>query len=145
MATQEEVELVVAHLNKSHPIEFFRTMNENQAGIGAVLRFLYEAAGTVTAGRISEFMGVSTARVAVLLKKMEAKGLIEKERAAEDARVTIVRLSEAGETKVLQMQEALSGQINTIIDKVGMEKLLEFIATSEKIRDAVRSSFDLKE
>ena len=78
MATQDEVELILENLQEVHPAEFFKTLNEENAGIGAVLRYLNEAEGDVTAGNISKYLHVSTARVAVLLKKMAVQGLVTK-------------------------------------------------------------------
>ena len=112
-------------------------MDETKAGIGAVLRLLNDARETVTAGRISEILGVSTARVAVLLKKMEAKGLITKERDSADARITVVRLTELGGDKIAQMHSEMYRQIGHIIDVVGEARLIEFIEIAGEIQKAI--------
>lgn len=138
MATAEQVELLLEQLEKSHPSKFFKRMNETQAGIGAVLRLLSESKNTVTAGDISNFLDVSTARVAVVLKKMVAKGLIIKESDPLDARITVVKLTAYGEENVQRMKEELYEQIATVIDKVGEERLYEFVAISNEIRDALK-------
>ena len=96
MATQEQIKKIHSEMEKAQPVDFFKRINEIQAGIGAVLRVLYEYDGTVTAGQISEILEVSTARVAVLLKKMDSKGLITKKHSTDDARVTIVSITEHG-------------------------------------------------
>ncbi|MBO5197722.1 MAG: MarR family transcriptional regulator [Lachnospiraceae bacterium] len=136
MATKEEIELILNGLEDTHPANFFQAMSETHMGIGAVLRYLSESDTTVTAGKISEKLRVSTARVAVLLKKMEAKGLIVKAADDSDSRVTIVRLSEQGEVLVRKMREELYQKAGAVIDAIGMERMLEFVAISRKIRDA---------
>lgn len=137
MATHEQIAMTLEALQATHPKELFHTMDLNQAGIGAVLRLVYESKETVTAGKIADFMGVSTARVAVLLKKMAAQGLIIKESDAKDGRVTVVRLSEQGVARVEAIRSRLYTHIGAVIDKVGMERMQEFITISGEIRDAV--------
>lgn len=64
MATQAEIELLLNQLKKAPPSGGFKNIDKSTAGIHAVLQYLYEAQGVVTAGNISEKMGISTARVA---------------------------------------------------------------------------------
>lgn len=133
MATREQIETVAAVLQQIHPAPFFHKINQSQAGIGAVMRYLSETEGDVTAGSIADFMGVSTARVAVLLKKMAAKGLIVKAKNTADGRVTIVRLSDAGKQAAQSMQNSFYSRVGKVIDKIGMERMLEFLATAAEI------------
>ena len=137
MACKAQIELVLAKMREVYPDKFFKCMDETQAGIGAVLRLLYESDGTATAGRISDLLQVSTARVAVLIKKMSAKGLVTKERGVVDARRTIVRLTACGEQVIKEMQEMLYRQIGLAIDTVGEERLLDFIQTAKELQRAM--------
>lgn len=137
MACKAQIELVLAKMREVYPDKFFKCMDETQAGIGAVLRLLYESDGTATAGRISDLLQVSTARVAVLIKKMSAKGLVTKERGVVDARRTIVRLTACGEQVIKEMQDMLYRQIGLAIDTVGEERLLDFIQTAKELQRAM--------
>lgn len=142
MATREQIEYIVRELPKAHPANFFKIFNDSNTGIGFAVKLLYAAEDNrLSAGAISEAMGVSTARVAVLLKKMEGKGLITRESDRTDARVTVVCLSEAGKTVAEQMQENMLGHISYVIDKVGMEKLKQFIALSVEVKVAMAEGF----
>lgn len=138
MANRETVEMILKKMEGSNPVDFFKSVNELQMGIGAVLQILQKSQGVVTAGQISEEMGVSTARVAVLLKKMAAKGLITKEKGVMDGRVTIVRLTESGENIASKMRHEMWVQVEKIIDSIGEEKVLEFIEISNEIRNIVK-------
>lgn len=138
MANRETVEMILKKMEGSNPVDFFKSVNELQMGIGAVLQILQKSKGVVTAGQISEEMGVSTARVAVLLKKMAAKGLITKEKGVMDGRVTIVRLTESGENIASKMRHEMWVQVEKIIDSIGEEKVLEFIEISNEIRNIVK-------
>ena len=145
MATKEQIQRIFQKMQECHPAELFRCMDDTKAGLGAVLRILYTAKEPVTAGMISEKMGISTARVAVLLKKLEAKGLIIKEHAARDARVTRVRLTEHGAEMILEWWDKICERMGNIIDRIGEERLLEYIEIGNEIRQIMSAppeSFD---
>lgn len=134
MATKEQIRRILLKMEKSHPAEFFRCMDDTKVGLGAVLRILYQKKEPVTAGEISEQMGISTARVAVLLKKLEAKGLIVKGHDPRDARVTKVSLTEYGMKMILKWWDRICEQMGEVIDRIGEERLLEYIEIGEEIR-----------
>ena len=71
MATQEQIETLLEQLEKAPPSAHFQRIDKNAAGIQAILKYLSETDEQVTAGDISDHLNVSTARVAVLLKKMD--------------------------------------------------------------------------
>lgn len=141
MATREQIESILGEMAKLRPENFLRQLNRTQAGIGAVICLLNESRDTVTAGRISEVLHISTARVAVLLKKMEAKGLIAKAHDEADARVTVVRLTAQGQETARQMRGELCAQIGRVIDQVGEERVRDFISLALEIRAAAEEPF----
>ena len=75
--------------------------------------------------------------MAVLLRKLEAKGLIVTGARASDARVTSVRLSEAGREAARQLRESLHEQIGYLADRLGEEKLVQFALTAREIQTAL--------
>lgn len=139
MATNEQIEILLEKLKQAPPSEYFQKFDMNAAGIRAILKLLNETDSKVTAGKISERMNVSTARVAVLLRKMEAKGLIEKERDITDARVVVVKLSEHGKQVADKFKENVYTHISELIDKIGMEKMLEFAEISNEIHAVMKA------
>ncbi len=144
MASREQIELLRRQLWEAVPMDFCKQIDQKQAGMEAILQLLLEADQTVTAGMLSEAMNVSTARMAVLLRKMSEKGLIVKETHALDGRVTVVRLTEHGEAIAGKKREEALRQIGAVIDKVGMERMLEFIRISKEIKEVIRCpEFDL--
>ena len=96
MATEEEVERLLWLMHEVHPQHSFKEVDKTSEGLGAVLRFLGHVEEPVTSGQIAQAMQVSTARMAVLLKKLEGKGLIIRETGVNDARTTVVRLRQRG-------------------------------------------------
>ena len=140
MATTEQVEALMEQLKKAPPAECFQNFDMSTAGIRAILKILNETAGKVTAGDLSEQMKVSTARIAVLLKKMEAKGLIEKEHDSADGRVVVVKLSNQGKELADEFKANLYAHIGEMIDKIGMDRMLEFAAISNEIQSLMKKS-----
>ena len=140
MAAKEQIEALLEQLEKAPPSEHFQHIDKNTAGIRAILKYLSETDETVTAGKISEHMKVSTARVAVLLKKMAAKDLIEKERDPADGRIVVVKLSEHGKQTAEMLRENLYRHIGEMIDRVGMDRMLEFAAISNEIHSVMKET-----
>ena len=116
-----------------HPADCFKPIDAANAGLGAVLRLLYLADQPVTAGTISEKLHVSTARVAVLLKKLVAKGLVTKGRDPVDARVTVVALTPLGAQTVQDLADHMHQQVGLLIDQIGEARLLDFIRTAQAV------------
>ena len=144
MASTEQIEILLEQLEKAPPSEHFRHIDRNAAGIHAILKYLSDSQEAVAAGKISEHMKVSTARVAVLLKNMEAKGLIEREKDPDDGRSVLVKLSEHGMQTAIAAREEMYRSIGEMIDKVGMERMLEFAAISNEIHSIMElSEFDV--
>ena len=77
--------------------------------------------------------------MAVLLKKMAAKGLITKGHDPADARVTVVSLTEQGRESIREIEGELYRQTGLVIDRVGEERVLEFIAIAQEIQSALQN------
>ena len=137
MATAEQIERIAALLRQAHPAASLKKVNEAAEGLGAALLFLAQEDAPVSAGAVSAYLHVSTARVAVLLRKLEAKGLIVTGARASDARVTSVRMSEAGREAARQLRESLHEQIGYLADRLGEEKLVQFALTAREIQTAL--------
>ena len=137
MASQEQIKHMIAAFDSIHPANVFKRFNETNAGIGAVLRFLHENDAPVTAGQISSALNISTARVAALLKKMTNRELIIKETGVQDARTTLVSLSPKGAKSASCMQEDLYRQVGNLIDRIGSERLCEYIAIAKEIHSVL--------
>lgn len=134
MATQGQIETLLEALSRARPSEHFQKIDKSYVGVRAILKHLNEGSDHATAGEISKALGVSTARVAVLLKKMVAKGLLEKQSDPADGRVVVIRLSRLGRDTAEQFRHELYARFGTLIDEIGMERMLEFAAISREIQ-----------
>lgn len=142
MATEEQIKQLMGELEQAPPSQLFQSIDASTVGMRAVLLYLGDMDQVVTAGMVSDFMHVSTARVAVLLKKMEAKGLLEKERDPKDARKVMVCLSAQGMELAEQLHGCIKDHVAAMIDQIGMERMLEFAAIAKEIH-AIFSSAEI--
>ncbi len=138
MATQEQVEVLLAAMHKAPPSEKYQKMDRSSMGIRAILKYLSRKNERATAGEISKALGVSTARVAVLLKKMVAKGLLEKKSDPADGRLVVVCLSQQGKDAAEQLRREICGLLGSLIDEIGLERMLEFAAVSNEIHEIIK-------
>lgn len=123
-------------------MRFAPKINATNAGISLAVKLLTESPERkLTAGDMSQAMRVSTARVAVLLQKMESRGLISKESDKTDGRVTIVRLTDDGEKFAEIMRRTAIERISMVIDKLGEEKFLQFARLNAEFNEAVGEVF----
>lgn len=134
MATIVQIESILKKFEKATPKDFFQCVDGAQLGMTAVLRLLNETDMPQTAGAISDALEVSTARVAVLLRKMKNKGLITKDNSVMDARVTLVELTEQGRKIAQANKQYAYEKIGQLIDEIGEERLEEYIEISTKIQ-----------
>ncbi|MDE6781539.1 MAG: MarR family transcriptional regulator [Ruminococcus sp.] len=139
MTTREEALSVIQRLYGKPSNEVFKKLSNDNAGIHCMLKYLSIVGKPVSAGEISEFMQVSTARVSVLLRKMLDRGFIVREKSAEDARKIMISLSDRGRQEDRRHIEEMIGIFQKVIDEVGSERMEEFISVAHKIREIVRS------
>ena len=137
MVSEAEVWRILSEFNSIKPVEFLQQIDVNSMGIGKVLGFISCANREVSAGEISEYMEVSTARVAVLLKKMSDKGLIVKHSDPNDARRVLVSITDEGRTLLKEKREEILLYAGAIIDRFGKEKIEDFIQACREIKSIV--------
>ncbi len=135
LATNEQIESVLRKFEKATPKDFFKCVDGAQLGMTAVLRLLNESDAPQTAGAISDALEVSTARVAVLLRKMVSKGLVTKDSSVMDARVTLVELTPQGKAIAQAHKQYAYEKVGRVIDEIGEEQLDAYIEISAKIQE----------
>ncbi len=136
MAAQKEIDELMRLFAENRP-EQKESWNRHAAteseGMLGVLLYLYRKQGTVTAGMISRDMHVTTGRVSVLIKKMSDRGLIIRKSGKSDARVTEIRMTDKGRREVENIQKKRNEQLSELIDKVGMDRLKEYVKTQKEV------------
>lgn len=136
MSTREDAREMLSRFRACRSKSFYGKMDESQRGIGFVLAYLQEAEREVIAGDLARELGVSTARIAALLRKMESHKLIVRYRSPADARQTVVEITEEGSAYVDRVKEQMLLKMELLLEKVGKEDMEEFIRISHKIKEA---------
>ncbi len=136
MFTREETIVIIQRIFESRPTKLFKPLDETRAGLHCVLRMLDREEKPLTAGQISTKMGVSSARVAVLLRKMAEKGLIVREGSPDDARKSMISLSDKGRSQIEKLNEERINVFQGVINRLGKEKTEQFIQLSGELKKA---------
>ena len=137
MVSEAEIWEILSEFNSIKPVEFLQQIDVNSMGIGKVLGFISCANREVSAGEISEYMEVSTARVAVLLKKMSDKGLIVKHSDPKDARRVLVSITEEGRKVLKEKRDEILLYSGAVIERFGKDKIEDFIQACREIKSIV--------
>lgn len=140
----EDAKEILDVAEQTWPKSFVGCLDQNSAGIGCVMRYLYEENTPVTAGAISKFMGVSTARVAVLLRTLEEKGMIDRDRDEKDSRKTLISISSRGKEMYEDAELNLLRLIDAVIQEMGKEQLMSFLQLSAKLEASMLKIKDEK-
>lgn len=138
MATEQEIKALLRLAYEARPHDPLQEINMSSAGQGAVMHFLFEQREPVTAGQIAQALHGTTARTAVILKKLEAKGMIMRKHGEADARTIVVQLSDAGQAEELRHQREVLRYAGALIDEIGFERMLAFMETAREIREVMR-------
>ena len=133
MATQEEIKTIHSMLEECRSLGAVERMDATNRGIASILRCLSKQDRPIASGELSERIGVSTARIAVLLRKMSARNLIVTGDDPSDARKTLVSISDNGKEQWNRLVEDHVAFLSTIIDRIGFDRTKEFIELSKEI------------
>ena len=135
--TGTEAKELLEKIRSSRPQDFFGKLDTVLTGVGYVLTYLDSADGVVLAGDLARELNVSTARIAALLNKMERNGLVMRTGTPDDARKTVVEITQAGRIFLHERQKELMRMADVLIEKVGKDDINEFIRISGEIRNAL--------
>ncbi len=93
----ENCQEFVSLLLKTNPKELIDRLSEGMTGTTPILLYLSQRREKeVLAGELADYLSVSTARIAVILERMQKKGLLEKYKPIRDKRMTVVHITEKG-------------------------------------------------
>lgn len=123
MASKEEVESIVELIHKNRPQASFNELHRQDIGIFAVIKYLREAPNEVTSAEISKFLGISSARMSVLIKKLENKELILKISSSNDKRLKVIKLTEKGNNFAEDLKLKIYKSAEKIIDEFGIDEV----------------------
>ncbi|MDR0778286.1 MAG: MarR family transcriptional regulator [Methanomassiliicoccaceae archaeon] len=105
MYYDEYAKEILQHMASIQREQYQRLIVETTQGAVSVLQFIKNIEGEIIPGQISEKLGISTARVAVILNNLENKGLITRDIDTKDRRKIIVTLTQDGMDLVEEKQK----------------------------------------
>lgn len=120
-------EKALYYLKKIHDINLCESdfvTDKTKHGIGLAMMYLYHNKDKdVTAGDLAKKLDCSSARIAVLIKKLEEKNFIIKKKSESDQRVTIVSLTDTGEEFITKIFEHSILEMKNYVNYIGSEKM----------------------
>jgi len=134
----EEVFNLINKLKNNNPFQGFKQISNFDNGMSFVLLYLCDESKDIYASTISEEMGISRARVGVLLNKMLSKGYIKKVTNKNDARIDVIKITNLGKEKCEQINNEIVKNISKLINKFGYEKLNNFVDMACRIKEVLK-------
>lgn len=140
ISAHNTVHKLIATMRKHRHI--FDKMRE-QTGLGRsahrMLMILSDTDGDLSQTYLAEKLEISTAAVAVTLKKMETDGYILRETNAADSRFNTIALTEAGK-KIVEMSKKSFDRIDTsVFDGFDAQEMAQFNSYMDRIQANIRS------
>lgn len=109
------------------------TLQDGLSGMYFVLRILSDAENELSAGDIAAAFNVTTARTAVILSTLEKKGFITKSKSSQDARRTIVKITEDGKAALEERKNKLFVEVDSFLSKLTKGEVKEFYKILQKL------------
>lgn len=113
--------------------------NDPRTGQGRVLALL-KLKPEITQRELCFLLGVSKQSLAELLSKLERRGFVTREPSAEDRRVTLVRLTEAGAAE--QQSRVVDPQIANLLETLDDDEVARFSDYLERLIEALEQQLD---
>lgn len=108
-------------------------------GAGRLLRLVYQHDGA-SAKELAEWLGIRPPSLSEMLVKLEARGLVLRERDAQDARVIRVRLTEAGREEMKQRMALREEDRQSLNGLLTDGERAQFCALCGKMIDALEQA-----
>ena len=104
----------------------------------AMLLMHLECRDKVLPKEISDALGVSTARVAVVLNELEEKGYITREIDSQDRRQIIVKITAEGEKARAEQKQRILNQVTEFLNELGEHDAKEYVRIMCRLADIYR-------
>jgi len=106
-----------------------------------ILNYLVFRETDVLPGELSAAMNTSTARVAMALKSLEAKGLIHRRVDPEDRRKILVSITDIGRELIRSERQEMHDKMVDILRELGEADALEYLRIVERITEISKKVF----
>ncbi len=140
MAKHEDIIYAIELFHKNRPQKIFEEVNKSEVGGFAVIKYLCEAENEVTSADICKVLKISSARMAVLIKKLETRGIVTKENSKHDSRSKILKLTKKGIVLSEEFKANLYKSIEKVVDEFGIEELESLFRKLKKLKSILHEN-----
>lgn len=112
---------------------FLDCFNVGFKGLYAILKLISKTEKELTSGEIAKQIGISTARMAVVLKNLEKHNYIIKKKSLKDARNTTVTITEYGLEKVGMYEKEIYDMMCKFFEKLTEQEIESLLSIADKI------------
>ncbi len=140
MAEKEDILYALELFHKSRPQHVFDEMKNNDMGSFAVIKYIHEVGREVNSAEICKHLKISSARMVVLIRKLEAKNLVVKVNSTNDSRSKIIMLSDKGKETVKRMHDQMYKSAEKVVDEFGIEALKELFDNLNKLKTILKAN-----
>lgn len=106
---------------------------ESLRGENAVLTWLVRQQEDVHPGDLAEKLSLVPGRMTDILKTLEKKGMIRRERDPEDRRRVLVRITPKGARSVMDRREQIRVQYSGLYEELGLDDTIKLIELLHKV------------
>lgn len=118
----------------------YRELIDANQGEGVLLSYLTRHKDEATPAQLSQALDVSTARIAVLLNKMERKKLVVRQKHPDNNRNTIVKLLPDGKKLHEAQEDVFLQSVVRFFETLGEEKAALFVELQGAVVEFMRNN-----
>ena len=134
------VQEVVDELSSWNPREFvaaFQRWHQGQVSLVHLnVLMLLSATGPMSMSRLAEALDISVASVTGVVDRMEARGLVERRRDAEDRRVIMVTPAEGGDRIFREIDQRRRQSLGLLLNNLSRDELVGLLKGHRALRAA---------
>ncbi len=106
---------------------------KNVQGENGVIIYLDNTEEKSTPSQISEFLGVTTARMASILNILEKKGMIKRSMDTEDRRKVMVEMTKEGKEYAAEGKKRAISKVSGLLEALGEDDAKEYVRIMNRI------------
>ncbi|MBQ9611096.1 MAG: transcriptional regulator [Lachnospiraceae bacterium] len=103
------------------------------SGEDGVLLWLYMENRAAMAGELARALGLTSGRIANILKKLDEKEMISREMGTSDKRKVYISLTEKGRERIEAKKSEEIAQYNRVLEKLGDKDAREYLRITRRI------------
>ena len=131
-------EEMLGHMDTLNQCRPQKKLNDGMRGEAFVLHYVIFHEGPVLPSEISQFMHISTARVAAALNNLERKGLIKRSIDPSDRRRILVTLTEQGQAFANRQREDMLSHTEQMIRRLGEQDARELVRLVGRVAEVMQ-------